>query len=835
MIFVSHMRIDRLKKFIPEKLFAESNLPEVTIFLRELNGKRIKLDVENVSLSISSAGYLPAKPTYRPGKGVIVPLRVPWNMDAVVTDVSQSYDLRGYPVVEDVGDVLPEEYSALLLSLGLKRVRVRPKILIGITLDEYECEKGEGIRWGFFGRKRHNILLEKINNDSYEFYLYKDKSISFARFFVDRPVARFSDENQLCFNHIKVKQYDVLNIYKGIYAVDVNALLTGKFKFKHDDTNRDNNDSSNSKKRSKIIPIKKSKCLKDDNLKKARNYYQYFVKIFVDKKPITKEYEPITMGYEIISTKMLEIDVGELSSLVNFKPRCFAEDLAAKYRCWSLNTSYVNGLRHLLSHDLVLNYYFSQLGYAKIEKLINLIILLNDLYYQEKEILSNIIQQLQNSNDGGDKNKRFAELLRSRIRSLTPHCNSDVQKDPRGRLVYYFLSESKGAKLEVYRWWCKGETDEVWGKIFNRLNNLIEKWYKKYIIEIIRHTYSHHIIKILSLRYSMPPDKFLERYTEWESEMKVSIVENESGGVGILPQFANRGKSPEMAEDFILSFGKCLVGTPGDLLHFALANIDEWRDKDISAILQNIIERLNIIITPEEFEEAKKLWNSILDEAKNIVKLVGRSSEDDALLILRDIHRLRWELENKIKRFPEFDELLVYVVAHLNSSTLLREVVKKLLDISLDNNTKRTLAEIYAKQTKFIDEFLNDIQFTLALGKSNSGVVDKCVFSKDDEKCETVVSSIKRLRRVLRGLLMRLALLSCNSACGMCYVNNESCSRYSAPFIQARTLDRRVAKIIASEFVKRYPEVKNYCDVKDGVVVEVGGRKYGVACDVESS
>jgi hypothetical protein len=153
----------------------------------------------------------------------------------------------------------------------------------------------------------------------------------------------------------------------------------------------------------------------------------------------------------------------------------------------------------------------------------------------------------------------------------------------------------------------------------------------------------------------------------------------------------------------------------------------------------------------------------------------------------------------------------------------------------LDNNTKRILAEIYAKQTKFIDEFLNDIQFILALGKSKSGVVDKCVFRKDDEQCETVVSSIKRLRRVLRGLLMRLALLSCNSACGMCYVNNESCSRYSAPFIQARTLDRRVAKIIASEFVKRYPEVKDYCDVKDGVVVEVGGRKYGVACDVESS
>jgi len=817
MIYVSHMGIDRLKEFIPEKLFAESTLPEVTIFIKKLNGKQIKLDVENVSLSISSAGYLPGKPTYRPGKGVIVPLQVPWNMDPVVTDVSQNYILEGYQFAKDIRDVLPEEYSALLLSLGLKRERVSPKILTGIILDEYECEKGEGIKWGFFGKKRHNIPFEKIKN--HIFYLYRDKSISFPRHFVDRPVERLTDQKQLCFNNIKSKLYNII-IYKGIYAVDINASLKGKLKFKDDVANQDKSNS--------FIIIERSKCLKDEDLKKARSYYQYFVKIFVDKN------KPITMGYEIKSTKMLEIDVSELLSLVNFKPACFSKDLASIYRCWSLNTSYVNGLRHLLSHDLVLNYYFSQLGYAKIEKLINLIILLNDFYYQENEILSNIIQQLQNSN-GNDKNKRFAELLRSRIRSLTPHCNSDVQKDSRGRLVYYFLSESKGAKLEVYRWWCKGETDEIWGKIFDRLNNLIEKWYKKYIIDIIKHTYSHHIIKVLSLRYSVPPEKFLERYTEWESEMNVAIIENESGGVGILPQFANREKTPEMVEDLILSFGKCLVGTPEDLLHFALTNIDEWRNKDISAILQNIIERFNIIITPEEFEETKKLWNSILDEAKNIVKLVGRSSEDDALLLLRDIHRLRWELENKIKRFPEFDELLVYVVAHLNSSTLLREVVKKLLDISLDSNTKRILAEIYAKQTKFIDEFINDIQFILALGKSNSGVVDKCVVRKDDEQCETVMSSIKRLRRVLRGLLMRLALLSCNSACGMCYVNNESCSRYSAPFIQARTLDRRVAKIIASEFVKRYPEVKDYCDVKDGVVVEVGGRKYGVACDVESS
>jgi hypothetical protein len=395
MKYVSHMGIDRLKEFIPEKLFAESTLPEVTIFLRELNGKQIKLDVENVSLSISSAGYLPGKPTYRPGKGVIVPLQVPWNMDPVVTDVSQNYILKGYPFAQDIRDVLPEEYSALLSSLGLERGRVSPKILTGIVLDEYECEKGEGIRWGFFGKKKHNIPFEKIKN--YIFYLYRDKSISFPRHFVDRPVERLTDQKQLCFNNIKSKQYNIIKIYKGIYAVDVNASLKGRFKFKDDVTNQDKSDS--------LIIIKRSKCLKDEDLKKARSYYQYFVKIFVDKN------KPITMGYEIKSTKMLEIDVPELSSLVNFEQGCFSKDLASKYRCWSLNTSYVNGLRHLLSHDLVLNYYFSQLGYAKIEKLINLIILLNDFYYQENEILSNIMQQLQIAMKAGDKIKDLLSYL----------------------------------------------------------------------------------------------------------------------------------------------------------------------------------------------------------------------------------------------------------------------------------------------------------------------------------------------------------------------------------------------------------------------------------------
>ena len=67
----------------------------------------------------------------------------------------------------------------------------------------------------------------------------------------------------------------------------------------------------------------------------------------------------------------------------------------------------------------------------------------------------------------------------------------------------------------------------------------------------------------------------------------------------------------------------------------------------------------------------------------------------------------------------------------------------------------------------------------------------------------------------------------------MCYVNAKSCSRFGAPFIQARTLDRRVLKVIASEVVKELgEEVGDYYDLNKSVdvVVELGDKAYSLRC-----
>jgi hypothetical protein len=71
-----------LRHYVPDKLFAESNLPQVRVFLSPIqNGceasrtnYQIKLASEDASLVFSSAGYLPGKPTYRTRHSVIIPL-----------------------------------------------------------------------------------------------------------------------------------------------------------------------------------------------------------------------------------------------------------------------------------------------------------------------------------------------------------------------------------------------------------------------------------------------------------------------------------------------------------------------------------------------------------------------------------------------------------------------------------------------------------------------------------------------------------------------------------------------------------------------------------------
>jgi len=87
------------------------------------------------------------------------------------------------------------------------------------------------------------------------------------------------------------------------------------------------------------------------------------------------------------------------------------------------------------------------------------------------------------------------------------------------------------------------------------------------------------------------------------------------------------------------------------------------------------------------------------------------------------------------------------------------------------------------------------------------------------------------LRKVITSVLTHLALLSCNGACGMCYVNSRSCGRFGAPFIQARTLDRRLLKILASMIIEKVGKAPDgELAYSNGAIVEFRGKTYSLGC-----
>jgi len=71
-------RLEILRRYIPENLFAEAKLPQIRIYRERIyrEGKRDFI-TEDPSLVISAAGYLPGKPTYRERTGLFIPLRSP--------------------------------------------------------------------------------------------------------------------------------------------------------------------------------------------------------------------------------------------------------------------------------------------------------------------------------------------------------------------------------------------------------------------------------------------------------------------------------------------------------------------------------------------------------------------------------------------------------------------------------------------------------------------------------------------------------------------------------------------------------------------------------------
>ncbi len=904
-------RIELLRKYIPDKLFAESNLPQIKVILKE-NGKEKVIAIEDASLVISSAGYIPGKPTYRSSSitGTFIPLNNSFFADEIrpiITQISYNNEkmyepLFGYPVSHSIDKIeVPDEYK-YLLEKTLRRNNVEFYALSKVRPLRFRCPVSkkrlislDNTHWLFFSRARSNaeITYNIINNLHRPFYLYLDKSNSFVRFSIYNPRGSLRPKHCSVCGIIDVEFYnDVENVFHGIYAVDVYANLKGKYIVgnSNDGWCRYSINTNDLKKypintdhgfSEQIYCIDKSGC----------RYSNYFVKIFVDGDH--NDWNPVILGYEIRKTKMLSLDIKglirDVGSLIfsNLEQKGDLDidnlTLDVKYRILSINTAIVNLLRHYLSRDLVISYYLTRLGFTKIDRYNDFSILINDLFTENK----------------------IALKLRDQYNDLAHYIVNTYIKsfDNKLRLTWvsllrYVLSTVKGEKLEKYRIFgeCRNdknargcvtrkEAEEIWGDIEERIRRILKNygdipsafkvepdyWYVGAIIDVIKHTLSHHLIRTISTRWSINPSKLIEYYYEMSEDTKISVIERDSGGIGILNRVfetwekSNKRERQEAVEDLILSLGKCLVGTPEDILHFALFDKEtrkklcSGKDNDIKDGIKETIKKLGIIVTPDEFEETIRLWRSLYEEAERITRILGDKDEYKPCELLKAVHELRYKLESEIERFPDMNELMTYILKNMGSHKIISDLLEKILERGLKTYSdleKELRSNLYGAND-YVKRFMKDINFILQvriesidnfekLINTNKTIIEnynikalrkiiECVSNRrgDDNTCKAIIYALKLLGRALRAVLLRISLLSCNGACGMCYVNTKSCNRFGAPFIQAETLDRRVLKIVASEIIRNMGiNVKDYYDVNENVdaIVELGGETRAIRC-----
>jgi len=755
---------------------------------------------------------------------------------------------------------LPDEYQYIVKEI-LRKGHVDARTIDSIHIKSFEYREYDEEhrrlfhRWLFYPHVRHNFTCDEISK-KYKFYTYLDLSNSFPRFFTYtyqfqmEPVTRLNIPCSSLREIIRdkgIRLYKNSNVYFGIYAIDVNAKIEGPFCKERNEENRDHCIVADT-----IKGSDSRCCVKAQEPRYFNNFVNNFVKVLT-RSVKDGLWDPVTIGYKINNTRVLEIDLNysqiiqeQFESIMRRINDNRSRKLEPSYYELSINTALVNSLMHILTSDLPIVYYFELMGSLKTADLIKLAFLHHEL--RSSDNITELIYNVDNA-------KPIIDITRNFI--------NNYNNDDLALLLRYFMSKL-GRRYKLITLFMGGKVNDsnLLQKVSDRLQNILNKykegnndWKIGAIFDLVRHTFSHHLIRTMSTRGGVMAGKFLEQYEELSTD-PITIVEKDSGGIGVMRKgeyILDIWKNGEtLVEDLLLSLGKCLIGTPEDLIHFAIVKRKDELSrvvkddikpiKELTRLFKQVADDLGIIVTPDELKETVKQWLSVFEEATRIGKLIG----EDAFNILWRIHSVRYDFERKYRRFPDFDELIIYTVMVISKYPTLRKLIRVLLRRALSQrNLTNVLRNLYGAENseeRFIDDVSSMLE-TLAAGSNveqndQKYYILKCLRPRRRQRsnqsiddCEGVISSLVLLRKVITSVLTRLALLSCNGACGMCYVNSRSCGRFGAPFIQARTLDRRLLKILASMIIEKVGKaLDGELAYSNGVIVEFRGKTYSLGC-----
>ena len=757
-----------LKWFIPPTLFAESSLPEVKVRA----GARSRH--EDIEYAIKA--YAPGRVTFRllPDEGSLIPIIVPrdkegmWELGRYLRYEEQFIDPWK---VRAIRDEMPEEFRYLLTNIfGSHRF----KVAIPLEIRMLPYVQSGRVDWIIYGKKLHMTRLRRPSRRPSQFFVDKTSEsfpLVLNAFFLPPSGAGIAEEINKYLPYIGPSPFiqlqrsgtgEVARLVYGVLA-QVNARVIRTVEAV-------NMEEMERHRRISLIGV---------GMPSTANQlvvYGYFVK---DTNVFSLSIPPLGTFIEHLLDK--------LSKLMTHDTKLQNLHLAERYTLLMFNDIFYNSVLYALLNNLTL---VAGMQYASLASVLSTYLVFGEVVLGERLIVPCKLDEL-------------ASNIQEKLLALFER----VMDVDLGRGVYKFalkvLKRIRG---------CRGRLDEERIKRFRYILNeriLFLKSLKeekltflaKLLSFILLHTVYHAFIKNVLSRVGGVDDRLLQEGSldsPWRfpsrSLGEMFIYELSDGGIGAIEAAIQYyAEDPRrFVDDMIRAIGHCVVGVPEELLYYAY--LKKGSVKRLSELdIKSVIDELGILVLREEYEEALRLLESLKSEHGGA-----------GLEYLCDALEARKQFENYFLRTPTPDELTLYILKHINAYPRIKQYLVDALRALVNRpvySRYRNEIEDYImfkriNEDKWADALLEDIA---GLFNGSNEILRFISMAADRRgyrrRTEFVERLIEAAYNTLLATFSRYFLLTCVSACGWCYLNAKSCEETSAPWLQALTLNRRLANL----------------------------------------
>jgi len=763
--YVKKGRFSVLRKYVPEAIFQDTNLPYVKVVVKGEKATIIEPEHPELALSL----LIPARVMFRyhPG-GHIIPI-LQSSHGPIATKLARNYKIVP---CEYTPSKYMEEYEYVLKELNLDQVRC-------FLLSEVVLEKSNLFRerdfpmelgcHGYAPRGRYIYrfpfpLEEPLRN----VWQITSKTIAYPRLgvaFFYQTSSRWRDE----LLGLTLNYQQLTHVIKYIYGEDIRIHY-------------------------RYLNSASLSDLKNSTLKVKRG-------IIDEARLFENDNAPCILGYEVKGTWGLEIYPRDLLDrrlkkfIDNFvdcndSPELCLQEPLKFYTTSTVCQTLVNMLLYVLTKDLYTRLRTIQnTSFQYLAELAEVALL-----YSELQLNRSICEVLAMPID--EALKRLRVRLREAFEELKRAYDQENRRYNMGVLVLVAIFKGQRAR-ELLRRVSNIDDTSIDGYInivIKRFKDLIEKlsgrqyedekehyWSLGVLKYVFIHTLNHHILKQVALSSGLTPEYLKEGLNIYgDGEVSALVYENVSGGIRAIEQalrawgFLN-GKEvimdQEKIEKLLLQLGECSLGSAEDLLY-------------LEYIMPKKPKGIGLICTPWELEEYYKVKFNFKEE----VRKLSEFWDLDPIKLEENIVGLLKHTDIKLARFSNYEQLISFYLKNIGMWSVLDELVKKAATASFEAR----------KLSIDIDSLLRKLKASL---------VGLEYIEERDERVEEIMKQIRILLNTVRPIFLRLIPRSCNPSCAMCYFNRESCV-HGDPYTQIYMLNRRLLKLYASYIVEA---MKNRC------------------------